>query len=375
MPDVYRHPEPSSTNPYWEREIAAGPALVARGGNRSKAGKNGNGGRKGSKEVIGSRNASLAGGGSSWDLNVLQQREDERLWGEDTLDGAAAGIQRPGRVARVARRGRGMSNETNTTAGTASTGAATAYSNFRSPPVSELLPPIVRTVHSREEVAWMMQPPPVADVMSGKREGGRGSGASSRQGMARTISRGSSAGASQVLGESPRSLPADMTRRPSSRGAGDVLVESATTPPGLVPIRRIASRPPLLSTIASEGHVPSVEEEEPELSLVDSAKSQNDNPTAPKKRRKPRARSNSTDPTKVGMLKGRIFTTPASVDSSKLPSSDESSPHPDTKFFNTDGEVREELFDSWYTPDFELDRWVHEHTRREGIRERWSFDV
>ena len=101
MPDVYRHPEPSSTNPYWEREIAAGPALVARGGNRSKAGKNGNGGRKGSKEVIGSGNASLTGGGSSWDLNVLQQREDERLWGEDTLDGAAAGIQRPGRVART----------------------------------------------------------------------------------------------------------------------------------------------------------------------------------------------------------------------------------------------------------------------------------
>jgi hypothetical protein len=37
--------------------------------------------------------------------------------------------------------------------------------------------------------------------------------------------------------------------------------------------------------------------------------------------------------------------------------------------------VRPELFDSWYTPEFELDRWVHEHTKREGIRERWSMDL
>jgi len=323
---------------------------------------------------------------------VQQQREDERLWGEDTLDGAAAGIQRP---QRTARRGRGMSNETSTTAGT--TTSTAAYSNFRSPPVSELLPPIVRTVHSREEVAWMMQPPPVADVMSGKREGGRGSGASSRQGsakMARTASRGSSAAgasSSQVLGESPPSLPVDVKRRPSSRGAGEMVESSsAGNAPGLVPIRRVASRPPLLSTIASE--VQSVEEEEDgggqHLSLVDSAKSHDENEnninnkTDHPPKRKPRARSNSSDPKRKGtstadggaggVLKGRIFTTTA-LDPSTPPSTTDTSP--DMKFFNTDGEVREEFFDSWYTPDFELDRWVHEHTRREGIRERWSFDV
>jgi len=34
-----------------------------------------------------------------------------------------------------------------------------------------------------------------------------------------------------------------------------------------------------------------------------------------------------------------------------------------------------ELFDSWYTPDFELDKWVHEHTKREVTgRKRWSMD-
>jgi hypothetical protein len=34
----------------------------------------------------------------------------------------------------------------------------------------------------------------------------------------------------------------------------------------------------------------------------------------------------------------------------------------------------EELFDSWYTPDFELGTWVLEHTKREGVRERWSME-
>ncbi|KAI7645345.1 hypothetical protein KC318_g20109 [Hortaea werneckii] len=33
-----------------------------------------------------------------------------------------------------------------------------------------------------------------------------------------------------------------------------------------------------------------------------------------------------------------------------------------------------EMFDSWYTPDFELGRWVHEHTKRE-VSQRWSMDL
>lgn len=33
-----------------------------------------------------------------------------------------------------------------------------------------------------------------------------------------------------------------------------------------------------------------------------------------------------------------------------------------------------ELFDSWYTPDFELGEWVHEHTKRE-VNQRWSMDI
>ena len=36
-----------------------------------------------------------------------------------------------------------------------------------------------------------------------------------------------------------------------------------------------------------------------------------------------------------------------------------------------------ELFDSWYTPDFELSEWVHEHTKRDRteVRHRWSMDI
>lgn len=33
-----------------------------------------------------------------------------------------------------------------------------------------------------------------------------------------------------------------------------------------------------------------------------------------------------------------------------------------------------ELFDSWYTPDFELPEWILEHTKRE-VKQRWSMDI
>jgi hypothetical protein len=36
--------------------------------------------------------------------------------------------------------------------------------------------------------------------------------------------------------------------------------------------------------------------------------------------------------------------------------------------------IRPELFDSWYTPEFELPKWIAEHTKRE-VRERWSMDL
>lgn len=344
-PDLYRHPEPSSTNPYWQNEISLGPAMNP---NRRK-GKNG---RKSPREpgVLSSR-ASAA----DMDVHGNVQREDEELWGNtQALDGAGSVLQRP---QRARTRPRGKSNETTTTQGTAST---TAYQNFRSPPVSDLLPPIVRTVHSREEVAWMMQPPPVADFMSGK--GGISRSVSSRQGTARTISRGSS-GAASTLRDSPRTIPLD--RRPSTRGDNSESTLALATS-GLAPVRRVASRPPLLSTIASENNVPT--SEIVDLTKVDSGSSNTMQKSktlpAEKARPRPRARSNS-DPRKLGKLHGRIYTT--NFDSS--PPDSAASPE-------TEGDLmmRPELFDSWYTPEFELGRWVHEHTRREGIKERWSFD-
>lgn len=346
MPDVYRHPEPSSTNIHWQGEIALGPTLQSRGGTGKKRK---NGGRKPSGDML-SSNASVAGA-SSLDLHAMQ-REDEELWGEGGIDGP---VQRPPRAMRK----RGRSNETSATAGTTSTSAA--YSIYRSPPVSDQLPPIVRTVHAVDEVAWMMQPPPVADVMSGK--SGPRSATSSRQAstrMARTVSKASSRATSSVMlsaGDSPRITPLD--RIPTSRvGGGNENVETS-----LPVVRRVASRPPLLSTIASEGNVPT----EADLSLVDSAKSHTTSlkrPDTPPPRPKHHTRSNS-DSKNVSVLKGRIFT-----------ATENSSPtSPPDVMYTAEGEVREELFDSWYTPDFELGRWVHENTRREGIRERWSFDV
>lgn len=368
MPDVYRHPEPSSTNVHWNGEIALGPTLQSRG--RKK-------GRK-SPALVLSRNISVvAAGTSALDLRALQ-REDEELWGQDNP------IQRPERVMRK----RGRSNETDTTSGTTSTAvpAQPTYSNFRSPPVSDLLPPIVRTVHSRDEVAWMMQPPPVADVMSGKSE--PRSATTSRKTStrtARTISRGSSAGTSSVMmtGAEDKIPPLDHHHHQgptSARGGAENLDTSLAT------TRRVASRPPLLSTIASGNTLSS---EEPALSLIDSAfaaspteqqqQQQQQSPRRQEPHLHQHTRSNSDSKRGVGgskVLKGRVFTTGTGNSSPASPATLATQSAADTAVYTSDGEeVREELFDNWYTPDFELGKWVLENTRREGIKERWSFDV
>lgn len=37
--------------------------------------------------------------------------------------------------------------------------------------------------------------------------------------------------------------------------------------------------------------------------------------------------------------------------------------------------VQPEIFERLHSPEFELPEWIHEHTKREGVRERWSMDL
>lgn len=185
MPNVYRHPSPSGTNPHWATEIAAGPTLAHRG--RKKNGNSGKDGdsvsRKGLKSSMTQRSNDSAapssvelGLGSGMDGrndSKMQfqryQREDEDSWGSKTslpmerlYSQGSSGITRPP---------------------SAHVRDPESYRMARNPAVNDLHPAVVTRVASKEEAKWMMQPPPTADVMSGKERASRSrsdSGGSSR---------------------------------------------------------------------------------------------------------------------------------------------------------------------------------------------------
>jgi hypothetical protein len=45
-----------------------------------------------------------------------------------------------------------------------------------------------------------------------------------------------------------------------------------------------------------------------------------------------------------------------------------------TKTSGTASPAEEAIFASWQSPEVELPKWILEHTRREGVKERWSMD-
>ncbi|KAF2248698.1 hypothetical protein BU26DRAFT_304246 [Trematosphaeria pertusa] len=183
-PDLYHHPEPTGTNPYWQEEISIGPGPPPRRAKRA------NTGSTRAITTAGTHSTVVSQGGSSIDVNQSDdlrlsdetldddnwnrkryQREDEDLWGVDelvvplapTMSGSSvgvAGITRP-----------------DTSSG--------SYYSARAPPVNDLHPPVVSlpSPHPSDN-RWMLQPPPKASVMSGKERAKNrsrsGSGASSR---------------------------------------------------------------------------------------------------------------------------------------------------------------------------------------------------
>ncbi|EME87430.1 uncharacterized protein MYCFIDRAFT_75287 [Pseudocercospora fijiensis CIRAD86] len=157
--NVYVHPgEASTTNPNWQSEIELGPH-----GRRKK--KTGNSSQRGLAPSRTSNNGStktssvdlpqrLGSQDSRWNHRVYQ-REDEELWGSSSNMGAslyAGSLRRPERAK---------------TADSSRSNGSSYYAS-RNPPVNDMHPATVTKIASREEVMWMMQPLPVAEVMNGK---------------------------------------------------------------------------------------------------------------------------------------------------------------------------------------------------------------
>lgn len=185
QPELYHHPEPTGTNPYWQEEISMGPGPPPRRARRT------NTCNTRATTAAGTQGSVISQGGSSIDVErsgdvrlsddtldddnwnrKRYQREDEDLWGfsdaivplQTTVSGSSvgvAGLMRP------------------------STSRSGSYYSARAPPVNDLHPPVVSMPSPHPcDNQWMLQPPPKASVMSGKERATlrsrSGSGASSR---------------------------------------------------------------------------------------------------------------------------------------------------------------------------------------------------
>ena len=189
---TFQQPLPSGTNPYWNEEITLGPGPPPKRAAKEK-------GKRGNRKLrfLDKRNLESAAGqsgvdtgnksldttngqiispglsrtsGREWNCRRYQ-REDETLWGHESIE--AEYIEG---LPSFSRSGSHNSN----------------YYYARNPEVNELHPPVVSTrPTSRNEIKWVLQPPPKAKVMAGKEHAKRGRSESKTSGGSSLASRGS----------------------------------------------------------------------------------------------------------------------------------------------------------------------------------------
>lgn len=193
MPELYRHPDPFNTNPYWTEEIMMGPRPPTKKNTAaSKATSEralNSAGRESRSTTASSIAVDSSRLGSSptvvpedgeWRSSITMsysndwnkkryQREDEELWGhEDSawgghklMDAIKQAGSSAGRIieAKLGKEGKGATEEER----------ANFYAPVRNPPVNDYHPPVVsqRPMH-KDGARWMCQPPPPAKVMEGK---------------------------------------------------------------------------------------------------------------------------------------------------------------------------------------------------------------
>ncbi|KAK0274085.1 hypothetical protein LTR91_017791 [Friedmanniomyces endolithicus] len=461
MPNLYRHPLPSSTNPHWQAEIALGPVPTSRGGKRkatpSSEHQRGNGGLKtsGTTSRDGSEVASSTNVGrlrtpderndSKYSFGQHQRRDEDQWYstgGETPLRSFMDGSM-PSRPAK------------------AHTKTSSSYLASGNPPINDWHPATVTKVSSREEVAWMLQPPPIAEVMSGKASayGSQTNSTRSRPSVNSTpVSRQASKRAKEAqvtLGalrddtkgqrhDRSSGLPSTTEwdfavspskrdkRRPEAlhlREASDdsdvTIIHRPLSTPELHPSRqpRTTASRPQLSTILSDSIPPADVDTN---TLAPTRKMENSLPST----RVSEASSSERDITarrpavlisgpslkilqEVGTTKASLFNTRIFAAAATSPSGGGRGGGGEVGRVGGEpgrgraGEGREvggggprltarlptavvggsgeeegtrsptgtEMFDSWNIPEFELGEWVHEHTKRPGVKHRWSMDI
>lgn len=368
-PGLYQHPEPSSTNPHWQAEIQAGP-IPSR--TRKKMADN-------SKTARASSTRSNIASSISIDASTSMERSDSALSGlgpyrrnDDVLSGSRAsdisgrprlGTASSSRDALPARLPRAALRDTHRNR---------SYVHSQNPAVNDMHPPTTRKVQSKEEVMWMLQPPPVPEAMSGKAwsQSSRDDSIISRPSVS---SRGKVASRPASQGTAPRSPVTSSTGANVRQSAKYLevpvrLTRSRTLPAGIKPATRktppslqlspdradgmkVSSRPHL-STILSEGPSPRVDDFE--------------NHAPP--------RSDSLDDTHNERTLSRERSPTATKDATRAPFMETLLLVPSQDFADEHGQESSEGLECWTRPDFELPQWIHDHTARE-VRQRWSFEL
>lgn len=398
--NVYRHPgEPSSTNPHWQSEIALGPTLASRG---KRKGNNGTGskrvlqpGRFGSDASNVASSVDLphrtASNDSRWNYRPYQREDDDLGRSISNLDGSQySGNPRKPERAKTA---------------DSSKSTGSSYCSTRNPPINDMHPATVTKVTSREDVMWMMQPLPVADVMNGKERVSRSrsdSGGSrmspagtnlSRQVSHRLMDQKLRSGACSATPMSRENSNRTVTpngqrhdrieehdfahgppkdrRRPTpiaivnddSEDSAVTVVHNPQFEASKPQPRRAASRPQLY-TIASDDTSPASPLPE---SGFDHTGRENEIPTPTQSSDESSANiENLTRRSTIAMTEKLLQPAPVATQGKTFVAHHK---HADSEL-----SIRPELIDSWYTPEFELPKWVHEHTKRE-VRKRWSMDL
>lgn len=183
QPDLYQHPSPFNTNPYWESEIALGPSLPKKAvsKNSSQRGLNSSGKDSDAPSVSECTNVpfdsrtnfgdsstfvpgSDAGLSDDWNRKRGYQREDEELWGQWSghrlMDAFSKAKDSTARLFE----GRGTPDKEVT-----DQARRDFYFSPKNPPINDYHPPVVSSkLPHRDAHRWMLQPPPPAKIMEGK---------------------------------------------------------------------------------------------------------------------------------------------------------------------------------------------------------------
>lgn len=236
QPDLYQHPSPFNTNPFWQEEIAKGPALPKKSGskNSSQRGLTSSCREESSMSVLehtttetsrpDANNSSTVaaseddGPADDWNRRQGYQREDEELWGEKhgahkLKDAFSKARDSAGRLIESTL---GLEKEVTEQE------RQDFYFTPRNPPVNDYHPPVVSNKPGHKDAhRWMLQPPPPAKVMEGKIPVSRAVSSASRSSL-----KVSSAGDEMPLGRLVQDKMAKKRARTGSEPTEQELIES-----------------------------------------------------------------------------------------------------------------------------------------------------